>query len=181
MSPKLRLYLLALVTLVVFPIPTFVYRIFWKSESFGDILPINELFSNSTIYGLAIGIGFGLLVLEILKRPTFKAELDKQRLMIKSFNLNYLDAFLLSICAGVGEELLFRAGIQIGLGPILTTLLFIAIHGYFSFKSWKDNVYGIVLIPFILLLAFGYNELGIWFCISAHFAYDWVFFNENIH
>lgn len=175
-----KIYLLGLITIFAFPIPTFVYRMFWRSETFLEILEINRVWSPNLIFGLAFGILYALLVAQTFKIPLFQQEANKQRDMIRELNLDHWDAIFLSLCAGIGEELLFRSGIQLFAGPILTSIIFIAIHGYYNPRNWRLSLYGILLTPFIIGIAYGYEYLGLWFAITAHFAYDWVMFNESL-
>ncbi|HRO75652.1 MAG TPA: CPBP family intramembrane metalloprotease [Crocinitomicaceae bacterium] len=179
MISKQKIYLLGLVTLLVFPIPTFVYRIFWLHESVADILELNSLVSRRTLNGLAFGIMYALLSVYLLKKPIFKNELSKQQTILSHLNLNAFDAIFLSLCAGIGEELLFRAGLQLVLNPILVTIIFIAIHGYYNPRNWRLSLYGLLLTPFILVISYGFEYYGLWFAIAAHFAYDWVLFNDS--
>jgi hypothetical protein len=37
-------------------------------------------------------------------------------------------------------------------------------------------MYGFIVLPFIFIISFGYIHFGLWFSISAHFAYDAVLF-----
>jgi len=177
---KLKVYGMGLISLLLFPVPTFIYRHFWLKESFFQFLQVDKFFSVATLNGLAIGVGFAVLAMSLFSLPFFKDELKEQNELVAQLQLNYFDALFLSVCAGIGEELLFRAGIQIWLRPILTSILFIAIHGYFNPKKWKTAIYGLLLFPFILLLSYGYEKYGLWFSASAHFAYDWVIFNSTI-
>src|SRR5690554_7082925 len=96
--------------------------------------------------------------------------------MLKNLKLNWADIIFMSFCAGFGEEILFRAGLQTWFGPWLTSFIFIAVHGYFSPTSLKKNALGILLFPFILLLSFAYEIFGLWFCVAAHFSYDLLMF-----
>lgn len=179
MNFKKKVYFLGLITLILFPIPTFIYRIVWLQESFFTILELDDFWSINTFNGLAFGILYALLSAYLLKKPLFQEELAKQQSMIQELNLNAFDAIFLSLCAGIGEELLFRAGIQLWLGPIITTIFFIAIHGYYNPKNWKLSLYGLLLTPFILIISYSYIHFGLWFAIAAHFAYDWVLFNDS--
>jgi hypothetical protein len=179
MNLKRKVYLLGFVTLLLFPIPTFIYRTIWLHDSFSSILELNSIFGAHTLNGLAFGIMYAFVALFFLKKPLFQAELEKQQTIIHELNLNASDAFFLSVCAGVGEELLFRAGIQLWLGPILTSLFFIAVHGYYNPKNWRLSLYGLLLTPFILAVSYGYIHFGLWFSIAAHFSYDWVLFNDS--
>lgn len=179
MNLKRKVYFLGLVTLLLFPIPTFVYRVFWLHESFSSILELNSIFNAHTLNGLAFGLFYAFVSLYFLNKPLFQEELTKQQTLLHDLNLTRFDAFFLSICAGLGEELLFRAGLQLSLGPIWTSIIFIAIHGYYNPKKWRLSLYGLLLTPFILLLSYGYIYYGLWFSVAAHFAYDWVLFNDS--
>ena len=181
MTSKRKIYLLGLLTLFAFPVPTFIYRIIWQSESFYEIMELDLFWNLNTLNGLAFGIIYAQLAVFLLKKPVFKNELNKQQQMIRQLNLNKFDAVFLSLCAGIGEELLFRAGIQLWLGPVITTIVFIAVHGYYHPKNWRMSLYGLLLTPFILVLSFGYDYWSLWFAAAAHFAYDWVLFNESSH
>lgn len=112
----------------------------------------------------------------LFKAPIFKTIPLGIEQMVKNLKLNYVDAFFLSICAGIGEELLFRSGLQTFFGIWITSFLFVAIHGYFSLKKIKKSLYGLVILPFIIFIAYGYDHFGLWFSVSAHFAYDVVLF-----
>lgn len=164
------------ITLLVFPIPAFLTLYFledWTllqflSLQFFEVIPIG--------YGIEIGIVYAFLATFIMRAPIFEHVPLKMDQLIGSMNLNYFDAIFLSICAGVGEELLFRVGVQFYIGPFLTSLFFVAIHGYLNPFNWKMSLYGFVVLPFSFILGYGYEEFGLWFSISAHFAYDAVLF-----
>lgn len=102
--------------------------------------------------------------------------MKQQRNMILSLKLNFWDKVFLSFCAGFGEEILFRAGMQHWCGIWITSVIFIAIHGYLNPKKPKLAMYGLFLIPFIVSLGFALIPLGIWFCIAAHMSYDLILF-----
>ncbi len=91
-------------------------------------------------------------------------------------NLSVFDAIFLSLCAGIGEELLFRGGMQFYLGPCLTSIIFVALHGYLNPFNWKQSLYGIVVLPLSFILGYGYEWYGLWFSIAVHFSYDLILF-----
>ena len=62
------------------------------------------------------------------------------------------DALFISFCAGFGEEILFRTGMQHYLGILITSIFFVAIHGYLNPFNWRYSLYGLIVLPFILLL-----------------------------
>ena len=173
---KRSIYLLGLITLFLFPIPTFV-GLYW----FEGVFPLEILqLENLTVFNLGIGIQLGVvyayLALLFMQSPIFNEMPSHVENLVKSMNLNLIDCLFISICAGAGEEILFRSGIQFYLGPIITTLVFVAIHGYLNPFNWKMTLYGLIVLPFIFLISYGYNEFGLWFSIGAHFAYDFVLF-----
>lgn len=96
--------------------------------------------------------------------------------IVRSMNLNLWDCIFISLCAGIGEELLFRSGVQFYLGPIWTSIIFVAIHGYLNPRNWRVSIYGLIVLPFILVISYGFYEFGLWFSIAAHAAYDFVLF-----
>ncbi len=166
------------ITLLIFPLPAFLVMYFFYDVSWLDLLQLENIKTIPIAYGLEFGILYAFLAIIILKAPIFDRLPLKIDKLVKDLKLNYFDAFFLSMCAGVGEELLFRAGLQTFTGVWLTSIIFVAIHGYFSLKNLKMNYYGLLVFPFILLISLGYEHFGLWFSISAHFAYDAVLFLE---
>ncbi|MFM7387280.1 MAG: type II CAAX prenyl endopeptidase Rce1 family protein, partial [Bacteroidota bacterium] len=81
---------------------------------------------------------------------------------------------------GLGEELFFRAALQPYLGIWITSVLFVAIHGYLNPWNWRMSLYGLMILPFIFLLSFGYEHFGLWFAVAAHFAYNAVLFTAMV-
>lgn len=176
MQIKTRIHLLGLITLLVFPIPAFWALWYLESINPWKILDFNNLINPKTLLGLSWGIFFAIFSVRIFQLKIFGNELDQQEKLIQSMNLNLTDKIFLSFCAGFGEEILFRVGVQHWLGIWITSILFIAIHGYLNPKKWRLSLYGILLLPFILSLGFWLAPMGIWFCIAAHFSYDLVLF-----
>ena len=171
---KRSIYLLGLITLILFPIPTFV-GLYW----FEDVFPLEILqVENLSVFKLGIGIQLGIvyafLVLLLIQANVFRKMPSRIENLVKSMNLNLLDCLFLSICAGIGEELLFRSGVQFYAGPIIATLIFVSIHGYLNPFNWKMSLYGLIVMPFIFIISYGYYEFGLWFSIGAHFSYDFV-------
>lgn len=173
---KKSIYLLGTITLLLFPIPTFV-GLYWFEDIFPlEIFQLENLSVFKLVIGIQLGIVYAFLALLLMQAPIFQEMPSRVEHLVKSMNLNLLDCFFLSLCAGVGEELLFRSGVQFYLGPIITSVIFVAIHGYLNPFKWKMSLYGLIVLPFILLISYGYEEFGLWFSIGAHFSYDLVLF-----
>jgi membrane protease YdiL (CAAX protease family) len=168
--------ILGLVTLLIFPIPTFLVMYFLHGVNPWSILQFQNFTVLNVGLGLQFGFFYGIIALGFLQAPVFEKLPNKIDHLVRSMNLTKLDALFLSFCAGFGEELLFRSGLQFYLGTIITSILFVAIHGYLNPMNWRFSLYGLIVLPFILLLSFGFDYFGLWFAISAHFAYDAVLF-----
>jgi len=123
---------------------------------------------------LSIGIVFGLFVIWLTELNYFEKSMSKYKNMLDGYNLNTFYVFFLSICAGVGEEIFFRGTIQPLIGIWATAIFFVAIHGYFSFKNFRINIFAILLTLFIALLGWGAKTYSLWLAIAAHFSYDLV-------
>lgn len=165
-------------TLLVFPLPAFLVLYFFEDYTFSQFFDLEHLKLAPIAYGISIGIGYALLASRIMSFPIFDQVPLKIDQFVRDLKLNVFASLFLSICAGVGEELLFRMGIQYYLGPLLTAVLFVAVHGYINLTSWKKSLYGIIVLPLSLILCYGFEYLGLWFSIAVHFAYDAVLFLE---
>jgi len=169
---KRYIYLMGLITLLAFPLPSMLWMHYFEGMDYADFFQVKNIKSIPILYGLEFGIVYAYIAILLLKAPIFDRIPLKFEHAIKAMNLTYVDGFFLSLCAGVGEELLFRSGMQYYAGVWITSLFFIAIHGYFSIKKPLMSLYGLVVLPFILIISVGFDHFGLWFSISAHFAYD---------
>lgn len=173
---KKSLLFLGLLTLVVFPIPTFVTLYYAEGIQPLEILDLGSFNADSLGLGIIIGMLYAVLALGFMQASVFQKLPTRIETMVQNMNLSIWDCLFLSICAGVGEELLFRSGVQFYLGPIITSVIFVAIHGYLNPFNWRMSLYGLIVLPFILLISYALEEFGLWFCIGAHFSYDFVLF-----
>lgn len=181
MGNKFRFHVLGWITLLIFPAPAFWALGFFEGISFWEVLELDQLFSPLTLIGVQLGLFYALFILGVSQFPLFEEMSKKQEHLLHSLKLNWGDIIFISFCAGFGEEVLFRAGIQTWLGPWITSFLFIALHGYFHPLSWRKSIYGVVLLPFIILLSFAYETYGLWFCVGAHFSYDLLLFSMVLY
>lgn len=185
---KKALYILGIITLVGFPLPTFIGLYFLEDIHWLEILQLDRLTMYNSLLGLGLGAIYAFLALLLMRASVFDSLPDRIETIVANMNLSLFDAFFISVCAGVGEELLFRSGVQFYLGPITTSVLFVAIHGYLNPMNWKMSLYGLIVLPFIILISYGFIQFGLWFAITAHFVYDFILFlamskerNESVH
>ena len=173
---KKSLYIFGAITLLVFPLPTFIVFYFLEDFDLINVFQFERLTLYNTAIGSAVGIAYAFLSLFLMRAKVFDKLPTRIETIVKNMRLNFWDCLLISICAGVGEELLFRSGVQFYLGPIITSILFVAIHGYLNPMNWRMSLYGLIVLPFIFIISYGFYEFGIWFSIMAHITYDLVLF-----
>lgn len=118
--------------------------------------------------GLLAGFGAWALIALPFQRPVY----DKYARLIQSLRLSWADIVFVSICAGVGEELLFRWSIQLLLGIWITALLFVTLHGYLNPLNWRLSIYGLYLVGVIAGLGYLTSGLGVISAAVAHTAID---------
>jgi CAAX protease family protein len=167
------LWILGLATLILFPllaIPIWYFMDISLADVF--VVELNELYSVPNF--LSAGIFFGLIVIWMTELKYFEDSLAKYKNLLSNFKLSRLQVIFLSVCAGVGEEIFFRAAIQPVLGIIITAIIFVLIHGYYSRKEFKVNIFAFLLTLFIIFLGWAAEEFTIYHAIAGHFSYDLV-------
>lgn len=170
---KLKLYLLGLGTLLMAPAG-------WLLSGMPDLntfLQTGQLSVTWVLIGCEYGLLFGSLMLLLTSTEDAKRAFSSQLQLIRSMKLNLWDILFLSLCAGIGEELLFRVGLQHWIHPVLASLVFVAIHGYLIPNDWSVTRYGLLIFGFITTLSYAVSgPQGLWFCIAAHASYDFILF-----
>ncbi len=178
---KRYIYWLGLITLLIFPIPAYFVLYYYEGITVIDFLHFDQFQLIPVAYGIYFGICYAVLAILLLQSPIFETIPLPVTKVMRELNLNWKDAVFLSLCAAIGEELLFRVGVQHYLHVVTTSVIFVAIHGYFGLKPLKKSLYGLIVLPFILAIGYGYETFGLWFSISAHFAYDLVLFAQFLN
>ena len=172
MSNRNLILLLALFTLVGFPAIGYLIQYFFGDADLEKVLSgkINILLQ------ITIGFPFGWITAEIakwiIKRPFMKSIISKYGNIISVLGLKPWHAVYISVCAGVGEELLFRGALQPMWGIYIPSLVFVALHGYLNPLDWRISLYGIYLTLVIICLGYMTEYFGIWMAAAAHTAID---------
>ena len=131
------------------------------------------------ITGLVFGGLSAVLAVLLLKGKKFKTVRSFFENLMRELNPSFFNILFYSFCAGVGEEVLFRAGIQplpyIGIWP--ASMLFVLLHGYINPANIRLSIYGVFLV--IICSGFGYlfKFFGLTSSIIAHFIYDVAMFS----
>jgi hypothetical protein len=177
---KKQMLIYGWITLLLFPIPGFLLQFFINDATFIDFLNIKSYSILHLFLGLELGVVYGFISYLFVKSPFFEKLPNRIDDLVKAMNLKVRHGLFLSFCAAVGEELLFRAGLQSFLGPFLCSIVFVALHGYLNPFNLRFSVYGLIVLPFILLISYGMEPFGLLFCIAAHFSYDAILFTFMI-
>ncbi|MBL7943793.1 MAG: CPBP family intramembrane metalloprotease, partial [Flavobacteriales bacterium] len=124
------------------------------------------------LYGLLAGVASAGAAYALISAKFMRHISSHYTAILGHFNLAWHEILLISLCAGVGEELLFRGAIQPFLGIALTSILFVGIHGYYSFRSWQISIYGATMT--IIIAAIGWMAItcGLISAIVAHTIID---------
>mgnify|MGYP001067267619 CR=1 FL=1 len=125
--------------------------------------------------GITSGLLAGLITtILVLRLPVFSTIRRIAKELITTFRLNIYDLILISVTAGVCEEILFRGVLQPMWGIYITSFIFVLLHGYFSPSNWKLTLFGALI--FIISIAIGvmYEIIGLYSSIAFHFSFDLV-------
>ncbi|MCW5908723.1 MAG: CPBP family intramembrane metalloprotease [Chitinophagales bacterium] len=92
--------------------------------------------------------------------------------MIGEINPSLFDILFYSFCASVGEEVLFRAGVQPLIGIWPTAVLFVLLHGYINPANINLTIYGLFLVAISAGFGYLFKFFGLFSAMVAHFVYD---------
>lgn len=171
-----RLLLIGLGTLLFFGLGGIFIIEQFHGKSFVTILqsgwsiPLQLL--TGTVYGL-VSAGIALF---IITRDFFAEERNFYYRLFSDWNLNYPGIIFISLCAGVGEEIFFRAGIQPLIGIWITAIIFVALHGYLNPFNWKISIYGISVLLIMAGIGYLFEYTGLITVMTAHTVFDIVLF-----
>jgi len=130
----------------------------------GKSLPIQLL--HGTLFGVA-----AFLVVNVFMQSNLLGDLTHYIYDLAK-QLTWGEIIFISFCAGVGEEILFRMGVQHFLGVWPTAFLFVLLHGYFSFTDWRVTLYGVFMTLVSAGFGFLFLRYGIVSAMFAHFLID---------
>jgi membrane protease YdiL (CAAX protease family) len=127
---------------------------------------------------LGLGFVFGIVMAnagwQIVELPQLKKTKAFFYQIFHPLKLNALQILLISICAGVGEELFFRGAIQPLLGVWFTAILFVLLHGYLNPFNLPLTVYGVYMTLVIGVMGQFTEHVGIFTAIIAHVVIDYI-------
>ncbi|MCC5938122.1 MAG: CPBP family intramembrane metalloprotease [Lunatimonas sp.] len=175
---RVSLFWLGLLTLLVFGLLGILVIVFLQDAEPWAVLTRGRPVGEQFFWGIGVGLASSTLALLLISAPFFTKERHYYRRLIESFQWTPASILLVSMCAGVGEELFFRAGLQPLLGIWWTSLIFVALHGYLNPTNWRISVYGALMVGVIAGFGFLFEGIGFWAVAIAHTVFDWVLISK---
>jgi membrane protease YdiL (CAAX protease family) len=175
------LFWLGVSTVLVFGLLGILLIFFFQETTIWEVFTGGKSLLVQLIWGGTVGIASSMMALFVISAPFFARERHFYQNLIRAFDWTPLSILLVSACAGLGEEVFFRAGLQPLLGIGWTSLLFVALHGYLNPWNWRISVYGSLMV--VVIYGFGYlfEEVGLWAAVMAHAVFDLVVISQLVY
>ena len=170
----------AISTCLVLSLLAFLINRFFYTESLLSILRGGESFPLQLIYGVLIGVGYAFFSVSIFaiggRYVGWLGQVWAQMLgLLDKIDLSGLNFIWFALCAGIGEELLFRGALQPIIGMWWSSLIFMLIHswtGELSTMNWKRLIYLATTFVASIVLSYTYIYFGLIAAIVAHTCID---------
>lgn len=170
--------LLALGTLVVFGGLGIIFIPMAREVGVLEFFAGTEKIWKQVLAGLVIGLVTAKAGWQITSLPMMEKNKIFFADMVRPMKLTNVQIVFVSICAGVGEELLFRGAIQPFLGIWITSILFVLIHGYLNPYNLPLTIYGFYMVLVIGVLGLMTEHMGILTAMIAHTIIDIILLRE---
>ena len=167
---------LSILTLIGFPAVGLAIHLVFTNTPFLSIFISKSNLLIEILVGGITGLIIGYLGWLIIAMKFMKSVLKKYKRLITVSEIDVQLIFFISFCAGVGEEILFRGVIQPLAGIWITSIVFVAIHGYLHPMNWRISIYGVFLTLSIAFIGYLSNWLGLCTAITAHMIIDVILF-----
>jgi membrane protease YdiL (CAAX protease family) len=122
--------------------------------------------------GAFMGLAIAAVAWAIISHPAMSTVKRRYVGMLMPWIGSRVDRVLVSIAAGVGEEIFFRGALQHWLGIPITAVLFVAVHGYLDPRDMRISIYGIFMTAAMLLMGWVAEHHGLLAPIVAHTVID---------
>jgi membrane protease YdiL (CAAX protease family) len=172
MARKSVIMQLALATIIGMPMVALIIDHFSETIDLRISLIGFAPLLNQFGYGILAGLIIAVIAQLLIASPLLNKVNVQYANMLGRFNLSFSEIAIVSICAGVGEEMLFRGALQPFFGIIITSFLFVAIHGYINPFNWKLTIYGLYMTACICLIGYLADTQGLLAAIAAHTVID---------
>lgn len=164
--------LIGLATLLLFGIGGVLIIEFVQEKPILEVLEEGQPVWAQLMVGVSTGLLAIFIALYIITRKFFNSEKEYYFDLFTRWNLSYTRMVFISLCAGIGEELFFRGGVQPLLGIWWTSILFVLLHGYLNPRNWRITIYGTVMVFIIAGFGYLFETIGIFSAMTAHAVLD---------
>jgi len=172
MLKKTILLRLAIATLIGMPLVAIVVDRFSETVNLQLAITGDSNFGGQFLWGSLAGLAIAVGAHVLIASPLLNKVNSSYARMLGRFRLTLSEIVLISICAGVGEEMLFRGAVQPFLGIPVTSVLFVAIHGYLNPRDWRLSIYGAFMTLGIAWLGYLAETRGLMSAMIAHTLID---------
>ena len=170
----------AISTCLVLSLIAFFINKFFYTESLFSILRGGESLPLQFIVGALIGLVYAFFSVSIFavggRYVGWLGQVWSQMLgLLDKVDLSGLNFIWFALCAGIGEELLFRGALQPIIGMWWSSIIFMLIHswtGELSSMNWKKWVYVATTFVASVVLSYTYIYFGLIAAIVAHTTID---------
>lgn len=163
---------LALATLIVMPLIAIIIDHFSDEVSLSVSLTGVQAWWLQLTLGIVTGLVIAIIAQWIISTPMMEKVNARYANMLGRFHLTVSEIAFVSVCAGVGEEILFRGAIQPILGVVFTAFIFVAIHGYISPRNWRLSIYGFYMTVAMIGIGILAERSGLIAAIISHAVID---------
>jgi membrane protease YdiL (CAAX protease family) len=172
MLKKRILLRLALATLIGMPLVAIVVDRFSETVNLQLAITGDGKYWEQLAAGAFAGVMIAVTAHILIASPLLDAVNTSYARMLGRFRLTFSEILLISLCAGVGEEMLFRGAVQPFLGIPVTSILFVAIHGYLNPRDWRISIYGLFMTVGIAGLGYLAESRGLLSAMVGHTIID---------
>lgn len=174
------LLLMALATILAFGGGGVLLVELVQDRSAWDIIVGNAPIWQQLLTGLVVGTVIGGTAWAMVRTFWMTPLRERYAVFIGPMVTRLDQRLLISICAGVGEELFFRGAVQWWLGIPLTAVVFVAIHGYLDPRDLRILAYGAIMTLGMVLLGWMAETFGLLGPMIAHTVID-IILLERLH
>jgi membrane protease YdiL (CAAX protease family) len=178
MARKPVILRLALATLVLMPAVALIIDYFFETVDLRTLVWGKVDFTTQILIGLGVGLVSAFAARFMVSLPMMQKVKSSYVQILGNFDLNWSEILFISMCAGVGEEFLFRGALQPFMGIYITSVLFVFIHGYLNPRDWRLSIYGLFMTIVIVVLGTLAEKYGLLVAIIAHTIIDVVLLHQ---
>ena len=169
---------LALTTIIAMPLLAVIIDHFSETVNLAvSVIGFVPLWKQILV-GLLSGTAIAVCAQFIISRPFMKEVNMRYSKLLEGFKLSLNEILFVSVCAGIGEEILFRGALQPLFGIVFVAFLFVAIHGYLNPRDWRITIYGLFMTGAMCALGFAAKTFGLLPAIIAHTVIDVYLLNK---